>query len=76
MIDAASKLLMNTSEYLEWLMDHQARGLLIVVEEGAFLEGLCSALDRRTDARATEVACREVQRALYDNNLVSSPHIT
>jgi hypothetical protein len=73
-LEAGSKLLMNSSEFFEWLMDHYARGLVIVLEEGAFLEGLSQHLDRRTDQRAEARAEKTVLRVLYDLGLVDSPH--
>jgi hypothetical protein len=71
--DAASKLLMNQSEYIEWLMDKWAKGLVIVVEEGAFLDGFLKTLDDRVDRRVTELVEQQVQERLYDLGLVSSP---
>ena len=71
--EAAGKLYMNQSEFIEWLMDKYAHGHVIVTEEGAFMEGLVKTMDDRAERVAKESAERQVLAILYDKGLVDSP---
>ena len=71
--DASSKLLMNQSEFIEWLMDKYSRGLVIVSEEGAFMDGIVRTLDDRAARVAADVAEQKTLAILYDKGLVDTP---
>jgi hypothetical protein len=71
--DAANRLMMSNTEFIEWLMDRWSRGLVIVVEEGAFLDGVMKALDTRADARGAAAGEAAALQALYDRNIIDSP---
>jgi hypothetical protein len=71
---AAVKLLMNKSEFMEYLMERYAKGLVIILEEGAFLDGIAKVLEDRADRTGAAAGERAALRVLYDRGLVDSPH--
>ena len=73
--DASSKLLMNQAEFFEWLMERYAKGLVIVLEEGAVIDTLSKQMVKAAEDRASEVAERRTLRVLYDRGFIDSPEL-
>lgn len=67
---AANDLMMNKAEFLEWLITRYAKGMVIVMEEGAFLDGIFKTLERRTIDKSMEVSYQTTIQTLKDKGFI------
>jgi len=73
--NCSTNLLMDVGEFVEWLIGKYAAGKVVVMEDGAFLDGLSKTLDDRARASGWEAGEKAALRVLYDHNLIDAEYL-